>query len=190
MTTTRAEPQAAPHTSRSKTADVQITALPADVITAQPTVTATPVAPQPAVMQASLLIERAVADRRPTAELTLSPESLGNIQVQLTVDASGSLSATVTAQVDATAQLLNSAVNDLRASLEAAGLDVAQLDVRAGADDRRDSQYDHQDAADAALQGQLRRFNVAAAASEAGEMMPAAVSRPAVRGGRNLDLLA
>lgn len=141
-----------------------------------------PAAPS-VVMQASLLIERAAADRRPNAEIVLHPESLGRIQVQLQWDASGSLSATVVAQSDSTAQLLAASAQDLHDSLSSAGLDISGLDVRADARSAAEKQ-----AALPASPGRSTRVSLTAADDIAltGETLRLGL----IRGGSNLDLLA
>jgi len=148
-----------------------------------------PALAQPATpaSQVAVLIERAVADRRTTAELTLTPDNLGQIQVQIRLDDSGALNATVLASQDNTAALLADGASQLRDALESAGLNVAGLDVRAQADSRRDQQA-HPDA-------QTRAVSSVAAAGDADDqsLHAAAGADPVkarISGGSNLDLLA
>ena len=148
-----------------------------------------PALTQPATpaSQVAVLIERAVADRRTTAELTLTPDNLGQIQVQIRLDDSGALNATVLASQDNTAALLADGASQLRDALESAGLNVAGLDVRAQTDSRRDQQ--------AQPDAQTRAVSSAAAADSEDDLPAhAAIAADAVRarisGGANLDLLA
>lgn len=78
---------------------------------------------------AQLVVARAPEAGSVKAELTLYPEHLGSVQVQLSVDPSGSLSAVVSASQAAIMQLGGS-IADLQAALEASGLDISSLDLK------------------------------------------------------------
>ena len=82
----------------------------------------------PSAQLAQLMLSRAPEPGGTVkAELTLYPEHLGVVQVQLSVDPSGALSAVVFASAQAIDQL---GVADLRSALQGAGLNLQDLDLR------------------------------------------------------------
>ena len=81
------------------------------------------------VGQVAGLIINAAANGSPQAELILYPENLGSVQVQLQVDPTGAIQATVVAD-QAAAQVLAADLDQLRQSLEAAGLQIADLQMQ------------------------------------------------------------
>lgn len=100
-------------------------------------VQASPLTPLQQVAQ--LIVSRAPESPGQTkAEITLYPEHLGTVQVSLTVDASGALSAVVAASQQALA-VLDSSLADLRSSLQDAGFTLTDLDLRSNDQQHQES---------------------------------------------------
>ena len=77
------------------------------------------------------------------ANITLHPAELGAVEIRLRYHAGG-VSARSFADSQAAAQVLQGASGDLKRSLEAQGLVVHDLDVRAGDQDNRRANEHHQ----------------------------------------------
>lgn len=67
-----------------------------------------------------------------TLNLRLHPDSLGQVDVQLTRDGKGGLSAHLTTDHDTARRALHEGINHLRETLEQAGVHVTRLDVSVG----------------------------------------------------------
>jgi flagellar hook-length control protein FliK len=78
---------------------------------------------------ARTVIRVAVLEGRTIARITLHPAELGGVEIRLRYEAAGVV-AEVIAESEQAAQALAQGVSDLRKSLEAQGIQVAQLDVR------------------------------------------------------------
>lgn len=98
------------------------------------------------------LLELAARHGMNRARLTLRPQELGGVEVRLHSTAQG-VTATVRADIESTASVLQTALGDLRRSLEDAGVTVARLDVtwtgqegRDGRDGRADADPSRRDA--------------------------------------------
>ena len=76
------------------------------------------------------------------AHITLHPAELGEVSIRLRYHAGG-VSADVLADSQAAAQVLQQASGDLKRSLEAQGLVVHDLDVRAGEQERQRAHEQH-----------------------------------------------
>lgn len=81
--------------------------------------------------------ERLAPQQERAVRLRLRPEELGAVEMLLTRDAEGRLSARLTVETDAALQVVNEGLGSLRESLERAGVAIDRLDVNAGADSHR-----------------------------------------------------
>lgn len=73
-----------------------------------------------------------------TVTLQLQPEHLGRVEIAVTLTA-GQISMQLTSDNAAARQLLKDAIDDLRQSLQSAGLETGSLDVNAGSTGNRDN---------------------------------------------------
>ncbi|HVG37796.1 MAG TPA: flagellar hook-length control protein FliK [Pyrinomonadaceae bacterium] len=78
------------------------------------------------------LFERLGERESRTLNLRLRPESLGQVDVRLTREAGGNLSAHLVADHDAARRALHEGINHLRETLEQAGINVTRLEVSVG----------------------------------------------------------
>jgi flagellar hook-length control protein FliK len=90
---------------------------------------------------ARTVVRLAVREGAAQAHITLHPAELGQVEIRLRYHGGG-VSAEVFADSQAAAQVLHGAAAELRRSLEAQGLVVHDLDVRAGAQER-DRAHEH-----------------------------------------------
>ena len=67
-----------------------------------------------------------------TLRIRLNPEELGHLDVQITRDAQGRLSAHLSAELEATRQTLANSIGQLREALERAGITIDHLNVNTG----------------------------------------------------------
>jgi flagellar hook-length control protein FliK len=84
----------------------------------------------------------AARDGAAQAHITLHPAELGEVSIRLRYHAGG-VSADVLAVSQAAAQALQGAASELRRSLEAQGLTVHALDVRAGEQEKQQRAHEH-----------------------------------------------
>lgn len=133
----------------------------------------------PAAQVAGMII-RAAQDGSAQAELILHPESLGTVQVQLQVDPSGALQALVVADQAATQALVHE-IDSLRQTLEAAGLQISDLQMQT----RDASQQGNQGASkqDTGTSATLRISN-----DPAGQPVSTQPLHALIQGGAQLDL--
>jgi hypothetical protein len=88
------------------------------------------------VRLAQAVVRLAVRDGSTQARITLEPAELGRVEIHLRYQAGG-VAATLLADGTEAAQALVAAAGELRRSLEAQGVAVLALDVRAQQDERR-----------------------------------------------------
>ena len=91
---------------------------------------------------ARTVVRMAVRDGATQAHITLHPAELGEVSIRLRYHAGG-ISADVLAESHAAAQALQGAASELRRSLEAQGLVVHGLDVRAGEHEKQQRAHEH-----------------------------------------------
>jgi len=134
----------------------------------------------PTIQVAGLII-RATNDGAPRAELILHPESLGTVQVTLQVDPTGALQAIVVAD-QAASQALSAEIDQLRQSLEAAGLQIADLQMQT----RDSSQSGDQSFSNSSSGG--TRADIQITNDGSGEPITTQPLHALIQGGASLDL--
>ncbi|MDX6385172.1 MAG: Flagellar hook-length control protein FliK [Blastocatellia bacterium] len=77
------------------------------------------------------LTEDLVANKTRSIRLRLHPEELGEVEIQLTRNAQGKVSALLEAQRETTKQVLSQSLGQLRETLERAGVTIDRLQVKA-----------------------------------------------------------
>jgi flagellar hook-length control protein FliK len=118
------------------------------VITERTAATETPVRAHSSLAQlvetARTVVRMAVRQGATEAHITLHPAELGEVSIRLRYHAGG-VSADVLAESHTAAQALQGAASELRRSLEAQGLVVHELDVRAGEHEKHRAHEQHGD---------------------------------------------
>jgi len=141
----------------------------------------TPVAATGPTGQVAGMIIRAANGGSPQAELILYPESLGTVQVQLQVDPTGALQATVVAD-QAAIQALGADIDQLRQALEAAGLQIGDLQMQTR-DASQSGGQDFSNSSNGGTQASIQITN-----DGTGEPLTTQPLNALIQGGATLDL--